>query len=85
MNSTMVMIPRETASVALVYLEELLNYVHDSPEDLERAMVALGQALESPAVPDRLLIPGCRVDPRGEFICGRCGCEGGHTRKCEWR
>ena len=40
-------ISRKTASTALVYLNELLNYVHDTPEDLEECMVELEKARDT--------------------------------------
>ena len=44
-------ISRETAATALMYLEELVNYVHDTPEDLELAMDELEEAERSGLLP----------------------------------
>ncbi len=40
-------ISRKTASTALVYLKELLLYVHDTPEDLEKCMSDLEKARDT--------------------------------------
>lgn len=59
-----VTISHTTVATALIYLDELLNFVHDTPEDLQKCMDELESVLPSK--------PDCDMCDDIAFICAKC-------------